>query len=153
MTFTILTSGIAHSERTLICVPCAAFRATEHPIREVRTMFPMAYAHFRAHAQDYRREIKPDFILGRGKILFSDFDKQKICWMPVQNRHENYFQIEWISDAIDEIVKQGLHEKFDLAFPALGYYDEDGVEMDDVLKMVYTSLFTGENVVDYHLKY
>ena len=41
MKIEVIDSKIAYSRRTLICVPCAKFRATEHPIREVRAYVPL----------------------------------------------------------------------------------------------------------------
>ena len=77
MQIEVIHSKIAYSERTLICVPCAKFRATEHPIREVRTMFPIEYRHFREHCEDERREHDSEVLLGRGKFLLSDFGEQR----------------------------------------------------------------------------
>lgn len=153
MKIEVIESKIAYSERTLICVPCAKFRATEHPIREVRTMFPFEYRHFREHCEDERREHESEVLLGRGKFLLSDFGDQKICWMTVQNRHNNYFQYEWLEEVMDAIAKAGLHKEYDMAFPALGYYDEDGLDMEDTLKMVYRKFRDSDKQLDFHLGY
>ena len=110
MQIEVLHTKIAYSERTLICVPCAKFRATEHPIREVRSLYPIEYRHFREHCEDERREHDSPVLLGRGKFLLSDFGEQKICWMTVQNRHNNYFQLEWLEEVVDamhKVVEQG----------------------------------------------
>jgi len=153
MKVNLLHTKIAYSERTLICVPCAKFRATEHPIREIRVMFPFEYRHFREHCEDERREHESEVLLGRGKFLLSDFGDQKICWMTVQNRHENYFQFEWIAEVIQSIADAELHLKYDIAFPGLGYYDEDGVDQAEVLKMAYNAFSDSKNVLDYHISY
>ena len=153
MKIEVLHTKIAYSERTLICVPCAKFRATEHPIREIRSMFPMEYRHFREHCEDERREHDSEVLLGRGKFLLSDFGEQKICWMTVQNRHNNYFQYEWLDEVLDAIVEAKLHHKYDIAFPGLGYYDEDGLDMADTLKMVFEKFRGSAKGLDFHVGY
>ena len=153
MQIEVIHSKIAYSERTLICVPCAKFRATEHPIREVRTMFPIEYRHFREHCEDERREHDSEVLLGRGKFLLSDFGEQKICWMTVQNRHNNYFQYEWLEEVLDAMVEAKLHHKYDMAFPGLGYYDEDGLDMADTLKMVFEKFRGSAKGLDFHVGY
>jgi|TARA_B100000131_G_scaffold322766_1_gene377980 hypothetical protein len=153
MKIEVIHSKIAYSERTLICVPCAKFRATEHPIREVRAMFPIEYRHFREHCEDERREHDSEVLLGRGKFLLSDFGEQKICWMTVQNRHNNYFQYEWLEEVLDAMVEAKLHHKYDMAFPGLGYYDEDGLDMADTLKMVFEKFRGSAKGLDFHVGY
>tara|TARA_B100001250_G_C19812474_1_gene796401 strand:- start:2326 stop:2787 length:462 start_codon:yes stop_codon:yes gene_type:complete len=153
MKIEVLHTKIAYSERTLICVPCAKFRATEHPIREIRSMFPMEYRHFREHCEDERREHDSAVLLGRGKFLLSDFGDQKICWMTVQNRHNNYFQEGWVAEVIDAIADAGLHKKYDMAFPGLGYYEEDGLDLENVLKSVYRAFNDSNKQLDFHVRY
>ena len=153
MKIEVIHSKIAYSERTLICVPCAKFRATEHPIREVRTMFPIEYRHFREHCEDERREHESEVLLGRGKFLLSDFGEQKICWMTVQNRHNNYFQYEWLEEVLDAMAEAKLHHDYDMAFPGLGYYDEDGLDMADTLKMVFEKFRGSAKGLDFHVGY
>lgn len=153
MKIEILHTKIAYSERTLICVPCAKFRATEHPIREIRTMFPMEYRHFREHCEDERRQHDSPVLLGRGKFLLSDFGEQKICWMTVQNRHNNYFQEAWLEEVIDAMAEAELHKKYDMAFPGLGHYDEDGLDLKDTLKQVYEAFSDSSKVLDFHITY
>ena len=149
----ILHTKIAYSERTLIFVPCAKFRATEHPIREIRTLFPFEYRHFREHCEDERRNHDSPVLLGRGKFLLSDFGDQKICWMTVQNRHNNYFQIEWLEEVLVAIVKSGLHNEYDMAFPGLGHYDEDGLDPKEVLELVYETFKDSKKQLDFHTAY
>ena len=153
MDINLLHTKLAYSERTLICVPCAKFRATEHPIREIRVMFPLEYRHFREHCEDERRKHESEVLLGRGKFLLSDFGDQKICWMTVQNRHNNYFQIDWIEEVIEAIARADLHKKYDMAFPGLGYYEEDGIDTKEVLKMVYNAFNDSEKALDFHISY
>ena len=153
MKVNLLYTNIAYSERTLICVPCAKFRATEHPIKEIRSMFPFEYRHFREHCEDERRQHESEVLLGKGKFLLSDFGDQKICWMTVQNRHNNYFQMDWIEAVVRSIADAKLHVKYDMAFPGLGYYDEDGVDQQKVLKMVYSAFNDSEKALDYHVSY
>lgn len=153
MKIEVLHTKIAYSERTLICVPCAKFRATEHPIREVRSLYPIEYRHFREHCEDERREHDSPILLGRGKFLLSDFGEQKICWMTVQNRHNNYFQLEWLEEVVDAMAKAGLHNKYDMAFPGLGYYDEDGLDLEDTLRLVHKKFAGSSKLLDFHVKY
>jgi hypothetical protein len=116
-------------------------------------MFPFAYRHFREHCEDERRAHDSKVLLGRGKFLLSDFDDQKICWMTVHNRHENYFQIEWIAEVVQSIAEAGLHLEYDMAFPALGFYADDGVDQEKVLKMVYNAFSDSKKQLDYHILY
>jgi len=83
----------------------------------------------------------------------SDFGDQKICWITVHNRHEDYVQIDWVKEVIAAMAEAKLHEKYDMAFPALGYYDGDGVATDYVLELVHNAFSEGGKGVDYHLGY
>lgn len=153
MIITIINSKIAFSERTLICAPVTVHRSTEPPIRELRSLFPMSYAHLRRHCEDPRRKVDYPILLERGKFLLSDFGPQKICWMPLHNRNVDYFQLDWIEDMVESIADAGLHKKYDMAFPALGWYEDGGVDMEYVLELVHTVFSDSEKHMDYHLNY
>ena len=116
-------------------------------------MFLLEYRHFREHCEDERREHDSEVLLGRGKFLLSDFGDQKICWMTVQNRHNNYFQLEWLEEVMDAMAKADLHKEYDMAFPGLGYYDEDGLDVNDTLKLVYEKFHDSNKLLDFHVIY
>ena len=40
-----------------------------------------------------------------------------------------------------------------MAFPGLGYYDEDGLDMEDTLKMVYRKFHDSDKQLDFHVGY
>jgi hypothetical protein len=73
--------------------------------------------------------------------------------MTVQNRHNNYFQLEWLEEVVDAMVKAGLHKKYDMAFPGLGYYDEDGLDLGDTLRLVHDKFSGSSKLLDFHVKY
>jgi hypothetical protein len=73
--------------------------------------------------------------------------------MTVQNRHNNYFQEAWVEEVIDAMAEAGLHKKYDMAFPGLGYYDEDGLDSKVTLKQVYKAFSDSHKALDFHLTY
>ena len=46
-----------------------------------------------------------------------------------------------------------MHYKYDIAFPGLGSYEDDGVDVKEVLKMVQKHFSDTDKDIDFHLNY
>ena len=59
---------------------------------------------------------------------------------------------EWLEEVMDAMANSGLHKEYDMAFPAIeGYYDEDGLDMEDTSKMVYRKFHDSDKQLDFHV--
>ena len=139
--------ALSASERTLIVSPmhCKAYDSITHPSDVLRMRYPIAYSHLRGAID--RKE------LSKGDILLSDTREGKvICWIIIHGQSARRFDMDSIESCIDKMVEAGLPEDYDIAFPALGFYEEDGVDMYDVADLVSRRLESGRKL-DLHLYY
>ena len=131
----VMSQHIGCSERTLLVVPMhrKAYDTIPHPADAIRRKFPLAYGHLRGKIQ--RGEVEG------GYIVVTDTREGKIiCWMIVHTQDGRGFNLEWIESAIKSISAANLHQKYDMGFPVLGCYREDGVDPEDVVELIRQNL-------------
>tara|TARA_B100001564_G_scaffold351380_1_gene357133 strand:- start:924 stop:1226 length:303 start_codon:yes stop_codon:yes gene_type:complete len=82
--------------------------------------------------------------IDKGDIIYSDIgDDQKIVWGCCHNAYNVSYKLEWIESALKSISKMRLQDKGTIFFPGLGYYSEDGIDQEEVLKLVHDYLGDG----------
>ena len=143
----IVNGPLSHTSCKLIVCPIACRRRCSlHPIPDVRAVAMAAYSHF-------RRRVDAKIPFEPGEILVSRFDDYHVCWAALQNAYNTLCKVSYIEIALQEIVKAKLHLEYDIAFPALGYYEEDRIDEDDVLELVQKYLGDSPNKVHFVRKY
>lgn len=147
---------ISLSERTLIVCPIPREYSTHRHIRQFRGLFPLDYAYM-SRGMKPDRELTPEdeenIIHELGSYLITDFGKQKICWICIHNVDHAKYEMSTIEDIIEDMAKEGLHKEFDMAFPLLGWYQEDGVDAYDVELLIRHFFSDTTNSIDIHTKY
>ena len=58
-----------------------------------------------------------------------------------------------IEDIISAMAEDKLHQEFDMAFPLMGWYEEDGVDAYDVELLIRHHFSDTRNSIDIHTKY
>ncbi len=133
-------------EYLLVCPIATNWKSFNHPIPVVRNMFPIAYSF-------YRRRLEVDRPLDIGGIILSDHDEKPVCWITVHKAHNTKYKLDYIEESIKEMAALNLHKKYNIAFPALGYYEEDGVDKDDVQSLLELYFSDTDNKVLFVLDY
>ena len=123
-----INQPISSSERTLLVVPMhkKSYDTIPYPASSIRRKFPLAYSYLRGKIK--RAEVNV------GDIVVEDVREGKvICWIIIHSQSERKYSLESIERAVERIAAAGLHQKYDMAFPALGCYSDDGVDLIDVI--------------------
>ena len=148
MKLNLVNKPIRTSERGVIVCPVCLDKNNlhNHPIPDFRKDFLVSYSHFRGTIE------RGD--MSRGKILLSDCREGSIiCWFPVHKLYNTYYKLDWIEEAILQMKEAGIHYKYDIAFPGLGSYEDDGVDVKEVLKIIQKHFSDTDKDIDFHLNY
>mgnify|MGYP004413236293 FL=1 len=109
---------------------------SNYPITSIRNYYPIEYSHMMRYVKDG---------IGKGDVVYSDIgDNEKIVWGCCHNAYNVSYKLDWIESALKGMRKMRLHDKGTIYFPGLGYYLEDGIDQEDVLKLVYDYLSDGQ---------
>lgn len=107
--------------------------------------YPHAYSYYKYKEQDG---------LERGDFIFLDrIDSTKVGIMIARGDIRRKFDLYAIAKALRSIREMDLHNKYSIAFPALGYYEEDKIDIKRVFKMVEKFLGDGDKSVYFVLNY
>ena len=84
-----------------------------------------------------------------GQLVLSETNTDEpILWFPMHKLYNTRYRIDWIESGLKTLAEYRLHDKYPIYFPAIGYYDEDGLVQEDVLELVQKYLSDGkENVI------
>ena len=131
----------------LICpISCQPMMMVNYPIPDFRKMDPISYGHMMG-------KVVKDGIK-QGQLIFSDSNtSEKILWFPMHKAYNVHYKLDWIEDGLKTMAKNRLHDKYEINFPAIGYYEEDGVSQEDVLELVIEYLSDGKFDVKYITHY
>ena len=154
--FTKVEMPISLSERTLVVCPIPREYSTHRHISEFRGIYPLDYAYM-SRGMKPDRELTPEdeenIIHELGSYLITDFGEQKVCWICVHNVDHAKYQMSAIEDIISAMAEDKLHQEFDIAFPLMGWYQEDGVDAYDVELLIRHHFSDTSNSIDIHTKY
>lgn len=107
--------------------------------------YPAAYSYYKyAEADGLKRG---DF------ILLERIDVTDIGIMIGRGDPRRKFDLYAITKALRRMADLDLHNKYTIAFPALGFYKEDGIDIKNVYKMVKKLLGNGSKTVYFVLNY
>lgn len=144
------------SERTLLVCPIPREYTLEGSIRGFRSNFPLD---FRTMVGD----MKPDHTVTEereklvlfelGSYMLTDYGDQKICWICVHSGEHNNYQMHAVESIIEAMAEDGLHQEFDMAFPLLGHYEEDGISAYDVALLIKENFGDTDKIIDIHVDY
>jgi hypothetical protein len=118
---------------------------TRHPLPDIKREFPEAYV--------YVRRLGDSRKLQRGKLVFARGGPPKILFLPTGYDYKKKQYLDWVEAGLIEMRKRELHNKYTIAFPALGAYDDDQIDIKEVFKLVKRYLGDGEKDVDFLLSY
>ena len=118
---------------------------SNYPITTIRDYYPLEYSHMMHYVKEG---------IGMGDIIHSDLnDSQSIVWGCFHNAYNVAYKLDWIEAALKSMLKMRLHDKSTIYFPGIGYYEEDGLDQEDVLKLVYKYLQKGRFNVSFLTHY
>ena len=107
--------------------------------------YPMAYSFFKYKEEDG---------LERGDFILLDrIGTERVGVMIARGDIRRKFDLYAITKALRTMQEMDLHNKYTIAFPALGYYEEDKIEIKNVFKMVKKFLGEGSKTVYFVLNY
>ena len=107
--------------------------------------YPSAYSYFKyAEADGLERG---DF------LLFERTDTTNVGVMIARGDIRRKFDLYAITKALRRMADLDLHNKYSIAFPALGFYENDGIDVKNVYKMVKRFLGEGKKPVYFVLNY
>ena len=142
------TSSLFASDADILVCPvcCQKKKQVNYPLQEFTYRFPYAYGAFRRALDDDR--------VKRGEPYLTDVigSEQKVLWFPVHHAYDAKYQEDWIAAGIEWIRVNGLHVQHSIAFPAMGFYEEDGIEVKAVFRLV-SRLKDTPKVVSFHVNY
>ena len=142
-----VTSLYASDADILVCpVCCQKKKQVNYPLQEFTYRFPYAYGAFRRALDDGK--------IGRGEPYLANVigSEQKVLWFPVHHAYDAHYQEEWIAEGIEWIRVNGLHKAHSIAFPAMGYYEEDEIDPKATFRLV-SRLNDTAKVVSFHVNY
>lgn len=125
----------------IVCPICTQLRMmVNYPITEFRKHDVISFGHMMGVVEE--KGIK------KGQLIFSDSNSsENVLWFPMHGAYNVKYKIDWIESGLKTMAKNRLHDKFPIYFPAIGYYEEDGLEQKDVLKLVQKYLSDGKKDV------
>ena len=118
---------------------------SNYPITSIRDYYPLEYSHMMHIVKEG---------VGKGDVIYSDIDgHQKILWVCCDNAYNVAYKLDWIEDGLKSMAAMKLTDKGTVYFPGIGYYQEDGVDQESVLKLVYKYLNNGRFNVSFLTHY
>ncbi len=125
----------------IICPICTQLKMmVNYPITEFRKGETIAYGHMMGVVEEKGVE--------EGQLILSDSNTDSpILWFPMHKLYNTRYRLDWIESGLETIAKYRLHDKYPIYFPAIGYYEEDGLVQEDVLELVQKHISDGEKDV------
>jgi len=151
MNIEVIHKPLISSHRKLIVDPCNHRRTSDHPIPIIRNRYPMAYAKYSRHVECITR---PDNIIltDKGSIIEAKDLERIIVWFPIKRKHRDLPNLDWIKDGLEVMAERGLHKKYNIAFPAIGYYlESQQIDYWDVLGLIEDVFYDSGKTLDFHL--
>jgi len=126
-----------------------------YPLSDIELSYPMYYSHMRRML---------DKGVDRGDIFVSEGAHEvSICWIVAARsvhvddgeggRKAARFYTGWLKDGFEEIIRRGYHEKYDIAIPALGVYEDDATNPVIFWKLARKYFKDSPNRVDFLLNW
>ncbi len=108
--------------------------------------FPLAYAHY--------KDMETQGKIALGDIVVSErIDTAVVVWLIGRGDIRRKFDLHSIVKALRQMRKLDLHHTYSIAFPAIGYYDSDRIDVKLVYKAVKKYLGDGLKPIDFVLNY
>jgi hypothetical protein len=108
--------------------------------------YPIAYSHF--------KDIESEGNLALGDIIVSErLDCVPVVWLIGRGDIRRKFDLYAITKALRQIRELDLHHTYSIAFPAIGYYEEDRIDVKLVYRAVKKFLGDGLKQVDFLIHY
>ena len=125
----------------VICPICTQLKMmTNYPIPDFRKFDVIAYGHLMGIVEEKGVE--------QGQLILSDTNTNApVLWFPMHKLYNTHYKLDWIESGLETIAKYRLHDRYPIYFPAIGYYEEDGVSQQTVLKLVQKHLSDGDKDV------
>jgi len=146
------TLTLANVEADLVVLPMHARymskSLTIHPTLSETCLddFPMAYSY-------YRNRLK-ESPLSKGDVLFyEDLDSTPVLILIARGDIRRKFDMRAIIAGLVWMNKQRLHDRYSIAFPGIGCYEEDRISAKTVYRMVKKYLSDGEKTVHFVVNY
>ena len=144
--------SLATTGADLIVVPMHAKTMqkplTLHPTLHETCLYqyPLAYSHF--------KDIESDGKLKLGDILVSErIDNATVVWLVARGDIRRKFDLHSIIRGLRQMRELDLHHRYTIAFPAIGFYESDRIDVKLVHKAVQEYLGDGLKQVDFVLNY
>jgi hypothetical protein len=140
-------TALTLSECDVLVVPIHTLYTgfTRHPIPDVKREFPLAYAYVRRLSD--ARKIK------RGKLIFPRGETPKILFLPTGYDYTKKQYLDWVEAGLIKMREYEIHNNYTIAFPALGVYEDDQIDVKRVFRLVKKYLGDGEKDVQFLLNY
>jgi len=113
-----------------------------YPINEAKLEYVLAYA-------QYRRLQDADLVEPGEPVISEGIESKVICWIPITVDVRRRYKMHWIIRSLRRMQELDLHNKYSIAFPALGAYEGEGVDPVNVYKIVKKYLGNGKFPVDF----
>jgi hypothetical protein len=125
----------------IVCPICTQLKMmVNYPIPEIKKMDVMAYGHMMRFVEENGIE--------EGQLILSETNTEEpVIWFPMHKLYNTRFRIDWIESGLQTMSEHRIHDKYPIYFPAIGYYEEDGLVQEDVLELVQKYLSDGEKDV------
>jgi hypothetical protein len=125
----------------IVCPICTQLKMmTNYPITEFRKTDVIAYGHMMGVIEENG--------VDKGQLIFSNSNTDEpILWFPMHKLYNTRYKLDWIESGLETIAKYRFHDKYRIYFPAIGYYEEDGLVQEDVLELVQKHLSDGKEDV------
>ena len=108
--------------------------------------YPLAYCHF--------KDMESQGKTALGDIIVSErLDRVTVVWLIGRGDIRRKFGLHSIVKALSKIRELDLHHTHSIAFPAIGYYDSDRIDVKLVYKSVKHFLGDGLKSIDFVLNY
>lgn len=117
-----------------------------YPINEAKLEYPLAYCHYR-RLQDANLTEPGEPVLSIG------IESKVICWLPLARDVRRHYKMHWLIRGLRRMNEMGLHEKYSIAFPAIGVYEEDKIDPVNVYKSVKKYLGNGTFPVEFYIDF
>jgi len=145
-------NSLATTPADLVVIPMHAKTMqkplTLHPTLHETCLYqyPIAYSHF--------KDIESEGNLTLGDIIVSErLDRATVVWVIGRGDIRRKFDLYAITKALRQIRELDLHHTYSIAFPAIGYYEEDRIDVKLVYRAVKKFLGDGLKQVDFLLHY
>ena len=108
--------------------------------------YPLAYCHY--------KDMESQSKIALGDIVVSErIDRATVVWLIGRGDIRRKFDLHAITKALRQMRELDLHHTYSIAFPAIGYYKDDRIDVKLVYKAVDHFLGDGLKPIDFVLNY